>query len=289
MEKLNKDELMNKTICVILIILIVLSAVYIFKVYASKREAQKERDLLNSVDMEENIDVTNENMDSISREAEETKSNENNKDSEKAEKTSEENREKSFERIKKVKKLNKEYNNIIGWVEIENTNISYPVVQGENNNFYLTHNYKGDKAERGAIFLDSNYNWKIKGNNYMLYGHYMINGEMFTDLLKYIEEDFYKEHQTIRFTTMEEDAEYSIIAVFRSKVYNKSDEDVFRYYNFMNSENEKEYNKFIENAKEASLYDIEATAEYGDQLITMSTCSYYVEDGRFVIVGKKSL
>lgn len=289
MEKLNKDELMNKTICVILIILIVLSAVYIFKVYASKREAQKERDLLNSVDMEENIDVTNENMDSISREAEETKSNENNKDSEKAEKTSEENREKSFERIKKVKKLNKEYNNIIGWVEIENTNISYPVVQGENNNFYLTHNYKGDKAERGAIFLDSNYNWKIKGNNYMLYGHYMINGEMFTDLLKYIEEDFYKKHQTVRFTTMEEDAEYSIIAVFRSKVYNKSDEDVFRYYNFMNSESEKEYNKFIENAKEASLYDIKATAEYGDQLITMSTCSYYVEDGRFVIVGKKSL
>ena len=121
----------------------------------------------------------------------------------------------------------------------------------------------------------------------MIYGHYMINDEMFTDLTKYVEEDYYKQHPIIRFTTDKEDTEYDIIAVFRSKVYNKSD-DVFKYYNFMNSESEKEYNNFIKNIKQASIYDIEETAEYGDELITLTTCSYYTEDGRFVVVGRKS-
>ena len=179
--------------------------------------------------------------------------------------------------------------NIVGWIEIKDTHISYPVVQGKDNEFYLTHNYKGGKAERGAIFLDSDYNWDIKGNNLMIYGHYMINNEMFTDLTKYVKEEYYKEHPIIRFTTENEDAEYDIIAVFRAKVYNKNNKDVFKYYNFMNSESEKEYNNFIKNIKKASIYDIDEIAEYGDELITLTTCSYYTEDGRFVVVGKKRI
>ena len=55
----------------------------------------------------------------------------------------------------------------------------------------------------------------------------------------------------------------------------------------INNESEEEYNEFVKNAKNASLYPIDATASYGDQLITLSTCSYYVEDGRFVVVGRK--
>ena len=116
----------------------------------------------------------------------------------------------SKKRIAQVKKLKEEYKNIVGWIEIKDTHISYPVVQGKDNEFYLTHNYKGDNAERGAIFLDSNYNWNIKGNNLMIYGHYMINEEMFTDLTKYVEENYYKQHPIIRFTTDKEDTEYII-------------------------------------------------------------------------------
>ena len=121
----------------------------------------------------------------------------------------------------------------------------------------------------------------------MIYGHYMNNGEMFTDLLKYVDEEFYKEHPIIRFTTAEEDTEYDIISTFRSKVYYKSEKDAFKYYNFMNAKTEKEYNDFIENIKKLSLYDIDETAEYGDRLITLSTCTYYTEDGRFVVVGRE--
>ena len=295
MQKIDRDKILNRIIYLILILLIVLSSVYIAKSFASKREAEKERDLLNSVDVGEEV---REESDKISIEGINNKNadedtsyeakNENSTEQEKSEKEILKEKEvESDKRKAQVAKLKEDYKNIVGWIEIEDTNISYPVVQGKDNEFYLTHDYKGDKAERGAIFLDSEYNWNIEGNNLMIYGHYMINNEMFTDLTKYVKEDFYKEHPVIRFTTEKEDTEYEIIAVFRSKVYNKS-EDVFKYYNFMNSESEKEYNNFVKNIKEGSIYEIEETAEYGDQLITLTTCSYYTEDGRFVAVGRKN-
>lgn len=309
---IDKNKILNRIIYLMLILLIILSSVYIAKSFASKKAAENERNLLNTIDVENELAEANGEGNFNNEEKDSNKDNEgnskqedntakdNNKESENTENNEEPNKEeKSEEEIKKekeaeskkriaqVKKLKEEYKNIVGWIEIKDTHISYPVVQGKDNEFYLTHNYKGDNAERGAIFLDSNYNWNIKGNNLMIYGHYMINEEMFTDLTKYVEENYYKQHPIIRFTTDKEDTEYDIIAVFRSKVYNKSD-DVFKYYNFMNSESEKEYNNFIKNIKQASIYDIEETAEYGDELITLTTCSYYTEDGRFVVVGRKS-
>lgn len=290
MKQFDKKKILNRMIYLILILLIILSSAYIVKSFASKIEATKEKDLLNSVTVdevmgneEENISNSETNDQNVGEKSKE----DTNKEKTYKQETNQEKQQGSLKRIAQIKKLKEEYKNIIGWIEIKDTNISYPVVQGEDNEFYLTHDYKGDKAERGAIFLDSNYDWNISGNNFMIYGHYMLNDEMFTDLTKYVKEDFYKKHPTIRFTTENEDAEYDIIAVFRSRVYNKSDKDVFKYYQFINSESEKEYNNFIKNIKEASLYEIEETAKYGDQLITLTTCSYHTEDGRFVVVGRK--
>ena len=110
---------------------------------------------------------------------------------------------------------------------------------------------------------------------------------MFADLIKYKDESFYKEHPTIKFTTADEDSEYEIISVFLSRVYYKSEKNVFRYYYFINAENEQEYNDYVNNAKAVSLYDTGKTAQYGDQLITLTTCEYSQEDGRFVVVGRK--
>ena len=110
---------------------------------------------------------------------------------------------------------------------------------------------------------------------------------MFEDLMKYSKEDFYKEHTKIKFTTTNEDAEYEIISVFYSRVYYKNEKNVFRYYYFVNAKTEEEYNEYVNNAKKASIYNIDATAEYGDQLLTLSTCEYSQEDGRFAVVAKK--
>ena len=81
--------------------------------------------------------------------------------------------------------------------------------------------------------------------------------------------------------------EFEIFSVFKSRVFYKSEQDVFRYYDFINANTEKEYNEFVEEAKESSLFDNDITAKYGEQLITLVTCSYHVEDGRFVVIGKE--
>ena len=192
------------------------------------------------------------------------------------------------ERVKKLKELQKENSDIIAWIEIENSKINYPVLQGKDNSFYMTHDYKKEYSKDGSLFLDKDYDWSIPSSNLLIYGHNNRGStEMFVDLMNYKEEDYYKNHKTIRFTTAKEDAEYEIIAVFLSRVYYKSEKDVFRYYFFINAENEQEFNDYVENSKKASLYDIDATAKYGDQLLTLSTCSFHTEDGRLAVVARK--
>ena len=190
------------------------------------------------------------------------------------------------EKMLKVKTLKQENQDIVGILEIDNININYPVLQGNDNEFYMTHNYKKEKSRNGSIFLDKSYNWDIESNNLLIYGHNLNNGTMFQELLKYESENFYKEHPIILFTTEDEEKSFEIISVFKSKVYNKQD-DVFKYYFFINPKNEEEYNNYIKNIKEKSLFNIEKTPKYGTELITLSTCSYHVKDGRFVVVGSK--
>ena len=192
------------------------------------------------------------------------------------------------ERIEKVKELQKENSDIVGWIEIPNSNISYPVLQGEDNSYYMTHNYKREYSKDGSIFLDKDYDWRKPSTNLLMYGHNNRDSkEMFVDLMNYKEESYYKDHKIIRFTTENEDTEYEIISVFLSRVYYKSEKDVFRYYYFINAENEEEFNNYVENSKKASLYNIDTTAKYGEQLLTLSTCEYSQEDGRLAVVARK--
>lgn len=195
--------------------------------------------------------------------------------------------EEKTERMLQLEELQKENSEIIGYLEIEGTNISYPVCQTSNNDYYLTHNYKKEKASLGSLFLDKDFDLNKPSTNYLIYGHRSNAGTMFEDLMKYSEESFYKEHPTIRFTTMAEDTTYEIISVFYSRVFYKDEKDVFRYYYFVNAENEEEYNSYIENCKKASIYDTGKTATYGQQLLTLSTCEYSQDNGRFAIVAKK--
>jgi len=192
------------------------------------------------------------------------------------------------ERMKKLKELQKVNSDIVGWIEIEDSKINYPVLQTTDNDFYVRRNYKKEYSVEGSIFLDKDYNWDLPSTNLLIYGHNNRgSSEMFVDLMNYKEEEYYNTHKTIRFTTNKEDAEYEIIAVFLSRIFYKSETDVFRYYYFINANNEEEFNDYIENSKKISLYDIEATAEYGDQLMTLLTCSYHTEDGRLAVVARK--
>lgn len=191
------------------------------------------------------------------------------------------------ERILQLEELKRENSDVIGWLEIEDTNINYPVVQGNDNDYYLTHNYKKEYSIGGSLFLDKNFDIKNGSSNYLIYGHRNNNGLMFEDLMNYVDKNFYKSHTKIRFTTLEKDKHYEIMSIFYSRVYYKNEKDVFRYYYFVNAENEDEYNEYVENCKKVSIYDTGVTAKYGEQLLTLSTCEYSQEDGRFVVVAKE--
>ena len=190
------------------------------------------------------------------------------------------------QRINKLKELHESYENVIAWLEIEGTDINYPIVQTNDNDYYLNHNYKNEKSSAGAIYFDKDV--KInESDNLQIYGHRNKYGLMFEPLIKYAKKDFYEKHKTINLTTLEEDATYEILAIFYSRVYYSNETNVFRYYYFVNAESEEEYNKFVNNAKKASKFDTGVDAKYGDKLITLSTCEYSRENGRFVVVAKK--
>ena len=114
------------------------------------------------------------------------------------------------ERILQVEELKKQNEDVVGWIEIDGTNVSNPVLQGSDNDFYLNHNYKKEEAATGSLFLDKDYDFSIPSSNLLIYGHRNKQGLMFEDLMKYTDENFYKEHPTIKFTTTEEN-DYEIM------------------------------------------------------------------------------
>lgn len=176
--------------------------------------------------------------------------------------------------------------NLIGWIKIDDTIIDYPVMQCDDNTYYLEHNFDQEEDRAGALFLDCNCD-VVKGNdNYIIYGHHMTSGKMFASLPKYESESYYKEHPYITFDTIYEEAVYQVMYVFRSKVYNE-DQIVFKYYQFIDAYSEEEFNSYMQEMADMSYYDTGVTAVYGDSLLTLSTCDYQETNGRFVVVAKR--
>lgn len=174
-----------------------------------------------------------------------------------------------------------------GWVKIPGTLVDYPVMKPkEDNNYYLTRGPEGTKSKYGAVFLDMGTDLFNQKGNYILYGHYFRDGSMFGTLTYYKDESYWKEHPLIEFDTIYEEGTYEIISVFLSQVYRKND-DVFKYYKYVDITSEKDFTHYVTEVKKLSLYDTGKSAEYGEPLITLSTCDYWTENGRLVVVAKK--
>ena len=173
-----------------------------------------------------------------------------------------------------------------GWLLIEGTKIDYPVMYSPKEpDFYLTHDFDRNGSSSGVPYIGKT--CSLYCDNIILYAHNMKNGTMFAGLLKYGEESYYKEHPVIRFDTLMEDGTYDIISVFRERVHYQDEVDVFRYYNFCGDLSRTEFEEYISQIKALSLYDTGKTAVYGQKLLTLSTCSYHTENGRFVVVAVK--
>lgn len=188
--------------------------------------------------------------------------------------------------LPEYKNLHNKNKKLIGWIKIDDTIIDYPVMQTVNNEYYLDHNFNQEEDRNGCIFMDYQCD-VIKGcDNMILYGHHMQSGKMFGTLNKYSSENYYKEHPKIQFDTIYEKGQYEVMYVFRSKVYSE-EEITFKYYQFINAGSEQEFNSYMNEMAALSIYDTGVTAVYGDQLLTLSTCDYQENDGRFVVVAKR--
>lgn len=175
---------------------------------------------------------------------------------------------------------------LIGWLKIDDTIIDYPVMQTSNNEYYLDHNFNQEKDNNGSIFMDKDCIAYPRSQNLILYGHHMRSGKMFGDLEKYAKESYYKEHSIIQFDTIYEKGTYQVMYVFRAKVL-KENEIAFKYYQFIDAISGEEFNSYMKEMERMSLYDTGVTAEYGDDLLTLSTCDNSQTDGRFVVVAKR--
>lgn len=176
---------------------------------------------------------------------------------------------------------------MVGWIKIEDTKINYPVMQSKDEaNFYLKHGFDKAYTDYGCPYVQENCDVTTPSDNLIIYGHNMKNGTMFSALTNYKSKSFWEEHKTITFDTITEHHEYEIVAAFTTVVYTDST-DSFKYYNFVQADSEDDFNAYIEKCKELSSYDTGVTAEYGDKLITLSTCEYSHTNGRMVVVAKR--
>lgn len=173
----------------------------------------------------------------------------------------------------------------VGWISIAGTNVDYPVMQSVTRpNYYLNHAFDGSESAYGVPYIQENCDLAT-ADNWILYGHHMKNGTMFADLCKYADADFYAEHKTIRFDTLSAYGTYEILAAFRTVA---DAEEGFPYYRFVQAASPEDFAAYIAQCKALALYDTGVTAEYGEQLLTLSTCEYSRANGRMVVVAKRS-
>lgn len=190
--------------------------------------------------------------------------------------------------LKRYEKLYAENQDMVGWLTIDDTPIDYPVMRREGEReYYLHRDFYGDQASAGCLFLEQQCDLEKPSDNLIIYGHHMKNGDMFGHLVDYEDHDFYRKHRYFTFDTIREHRQYQVLSVFRSEAYPEDDTEHFHYYDFIDAEDKDAFDTYVQEVTQRSQYVTGVTAEYGDELLTLSTCAYHTEEGRFVVVAKR--
>lgn len=186
-----------------------------------------------------------------------------------------ENIEKENKDIIDLSNINKDYR---GWITIKNTNIDYPIVQSENNSYYLNKDINKNYLPSGSIFLDFR-NQMFNDKNTVIYGHYMKDKTMFGQLKNYKKEDFFNKNKIISISTPNGDnLKYEIFSV-----YVTDSEDEYIKTSF---ENDFEYEYFLNDIINKSIFKPNVNITAKDKILTLSTCSYEFKNARMVIHAK---
>lgn len=182
--------------------------------------------------------------------------------------------------------LREQNSDFIGWISIEDTPLDFPVMYAPNNkDFYLRHDFNKEYSVYGVPYLDekTTLGANDQSENLIIYGHNMKTGTIFGCLTGYKEADYYQEHPYIEFDTVYGDAKYEVFAAFAIDVV----QDTSFVYNQYVDMDEDTYNTFVDEVLARSDVETGIRPTYGEQLLTLSTCEYSSDNGRFVVVARR--
>ena len=165
---------------------------------------------------------------------------------------------------------------VIGWIYIPDTRVNYPILQGEDNEQYLYHLLTGEYNSSGSIFLDANVPGDFSGQNSPIYGHNMKNDTMFADIVDYKQQAFYEEHPIAMLMTPEKNYYVHLFSGYVTDSWGDA---------WNKSFDTETFETWLKEAKEKSKFTSDVVPTVQDKVLTFSTCTYDIADGRFVLHG----
>lgn len=177
-----------------------------------------------------------------------------------------------------IQKLKEKNNDTIGWINVNNTNINYPFVQTNNNDYYLTHSFNKTVNKAGWIFLDYRNQSDFSNKNNIIYGHSRLNKTMFGSLHNALSSKWYnnKDNHIIRLSTEKENTMWQIFSVYKIKAES--------YYITTNFASDNEYQDFLNTITSRSKHKFKVEVSTEDKILTLSTC--YTDAERTVVHAK---
>lgn len=182
--------------------------------------------------------------------------------------------------------LRDQNSDFIGWISIEDTKLDFPVMYAPNNkDFYLRHDFNKEYSVYGVPYLDekTTLGANDQSENLVIYGHNMKTGTIFGCLTGYKEAGYYQQHPYVQFDTVYGDGTYEVFAAFSIDVA----ADTSFVYNQYVDMDEETYDTYVDEVISRSDVDTGIRPVYGEQLLTLSTCEYSSDNGRYVVVARR--
>ena len=173
----------------------------------------------------------------------------------------------------------------IGYLKIDGTKIDTPVVQADNDKYYLKHDFNGNSTSYGAVFATYKADFKPFDRNTLLYGHNMFDGERFAALANYKSIEYFQKHPVIQFDTLFEKHSWKVYAVILTNGSTASNDGYFFDFTFDNC-SDTCFEEYIEELDKRKLYETGVDLLPTDKLITLCTCTYEFDDARLIVIAR---
>lgn len=180
--------------------------------------------------------------------------------------------------------LHLENEDLIGWIQIPGTQIDYPVMYTpQDPTYYQYRSFQKEKNSYGTIFIDGDCRMEDAPPNVILYGHHMRNGAMFAELQNYDSFEFWQEHQTVYFDTLEENGDWQVVAAFKRPAEELDEE----FKKMLLAETAEDYERLADYIRRYQFYDTGIEFSWPEELITLTTCEYTQGDGRLLVIARR--